>query len=273
MENNGFFTNGSSALKLDEFAAHLNECDYSLCTKRAYIDSVKSFSAHGFTVWTPQNAVAYRDMLVAEKKKPRSINLMIAALNNYAKWQGQDGIKGVKINDEPFAVDGMEIDDYHALLDNLLKDEKYHWYIAIKLLASTGMRIGEATSVTYGDFRRGYATVWGKGGKERTVFFSHTLRETLYMFIKDKPDSERMIPYGTHYVREAFRRIKKRYGLECNTNPHEYRHFFARELYDKTNDAALLKGLLGHESIVTTSHYIKKTGKQAMRMLAKNQNW
>lgn len=273
MENYGFITNGSSALKLDEFAAHLNECDYSLCTKRAYLDSVKSFSAHGFTVWTPQNAVAYRDMLVAEKKKPRSINLMIAALNNYAKWQGQDGIKGVKINDEPFAVDGMEIDDFHALLDNLLRDEKYHWYIAVKLLASTGMRIGEAISVTYGDFRRGYATVWGKGGKERTVFFSHTLRETLYMFIKDKPDSERMIPYGTHYVREAFRRIKKRYGLECNTNPHEYRHFFARELYDKTNDAALLKGLLGHESIVTTSHYIKKTGKQAMRMLARNQNW
>lgn len=267
------YTIGTSALKLDEFKEHLDKLDYSQYTKRAYLDSVRSFIIHGFEIWTPQNAVAYRDMLVAEKKKPRSINLMIAALNSYAKWIGQKGIKGVKINDDPFAVDGMEIDDYHLLLDHLLKDEKYHWYIAVKLLAGTGTRIGEATQITYGDFRRGYATVWGKGGKERTVFFSHTLRETLYLYTKDKPNEERMIPYGPHYVREALRRIKKRYGIRCKTNPHEYRHFFARELYDQTKDAALLKGLMGHESIATTSHYIKKTANQAMKMMAKNQNW
>ena len=121
--------------------------------------------------------------------------------------------------------------------------------------------------------KRGYATVWGKGGKERTVFFSHTLRETLYLYTKDKPDEEKMIPYGPHYVREALRRIKKRYGLKCKINPHEYRHFFAREMYDQTKDEALIKGLLGHESIATTSHYIKKTSKQAMRMMARNQTW
>jgi len=266
-------TKENTMIDIKKYKEFLDGCDFSACTKRTYLDSVRSFIMHGFEEWTPQNAVAYKNMLIAENKKPRSINVMIASLNHYAKWQGQKGIKGVKINDEPFAVNGMEIDDFHNLIDHLLADGKYHWYIALKVLAGTGMRIGEATQVTYGDFKRGYATVWGKGGKERTVFFSHTLRETLYMYVAGKPENEHVIPYNPHYVREAFRRIKNRYGIKCKTNPHEYRHFFAREMYDQTKDVALLKGLMGHESIATTSHYIKKTSKQAMRMYAHAQNW
>lgn len=261
-------------IKLKEFTEYLDGCDYSKITRRAYVDGVRSFIIHGFEEWTPQNVTAFREMLVAERKKPRTINLMVHALNTYAKWEGlEERVKGVKINDEPFAINGMEIDDFHNLVDRLLADGKYHWYIALKLLAGTGMRIGEAIQVTYGDFKKGYAKVWGKGGKERTVFFSHTLRETLYMYLIDKSDSDRLIPYGTHYVREAFRRIKYRYNVACKTNPHEYRRFFAREMFDQTKDIALLKGLMGHSNISTTSQYIVKTSSQALRMYAHAQTW
>jgi len=271
--NNNFTTLGSSALQLDEFANHLSTFDYSPKTLECYIDGIRDYHRHGFSEISLQNEYKYREMLIKEGKKARTINARIHALNTYNKWLGLPIIKLMRINEDPFVQNAMEITDFHRLVDNLLTDGKYCWYIAIKLLASTGMRIGEAVGVTYGDFRRGTCTVFGKGGKERTVFFSHSLRETLFLYTKDKPDNERMIPYNPHYVREALRRVKQRYGLHCNASPHEYRRFFAREMYDATQDMALVKGLLGHENMATTSHYVRKTENQALRMFARSQNW
>lgn len=264
---------GSSALRLDDFTLHLGTIDYSQKTRSHYTDGLKDFYAHGFSEITTENELKYKQMLINEGKKGNTVNARIHAMNAYNRWMGLPAIKTIKVNEDPFAKNGMELADFHRLVDRLLQDGKYHWYITVKLLASTGMRIGEAVQVKYGDFRQGSALVYGKGQKPRTVYFSHTLRETLFLFIKDKGDDEFMIPYNPHYVREALRRIKIRYGIQCKTNPHEYRHFFARELYDATHDEALLKGLLGHENMKTTSRYIKKTEAQAMKLYARTQNW
>jgi integrase len=266
-------TNGSSALKLDEFAAHLDGIDYSQRTRQSYIDGLRDFHRHGFTEVTELNEYKYRDMLMAEGKKGKTVNARIHALNAYNKWIGLPTIKEIKINEDPFVRGGMELNDFQRLTDRLLKDGNYRWYIIIKLLAGTGMRIGEAVQVTFGDFRQGSCTVYGKGNKPRTVYFSHILRETLFFFIQNKPDNEKMIPYSTAYVREALSRIKERYGMECKVNPHEYRRFFAREMFEATHDIALLKGLLGHQDVKTTSHYIRKTEAAAMKMYARSQNW
>ena len=267
------FTEGSSALRLDEFATHLNGIDYSPMTRNLYIDGLRDYHRHGFKEITPENEFAYRDMLISEGKKGATVNARIHALNAYNRWIGLPTLKTIRVNEDAFIKDGMELADFHRLVDRLLQDGKYHWYITVKLLASTGMRVGEATQVRYGDFRKGACTVYGKGQKPRTVYFSHSLRETLFLYTKDKSDDERMIPYDPHYVREALRRIKLRYGIVCKTSPHEYRRFFAREMYDATQDIALLKGLLGHENLKTTSHYIKKTESQAMKLFARSQNW
>lgn len=263
----------SSPIYIDKFREHLIVNDYSLCTIKAYIDSIEDYIAHGFNEASFILENKYRDILKSEGKKGKTINLRISALNVYNKWVGLPCLALIRVNEDPFAVNGMELDDYFYLLDCLLKDEKYHWYVIIKLLASTGLRIGEATYVTYGDIRKGSCMVYGKGGKPRTILFSHALRETLYMYIKDKADEEKVIPYTTNYVRTAMMNMKKRYHLNVCCSPHEFRRLFARQMYESTHDEALVKGLLGHESISMTSHYIKKTEKQAMRLYARSQNW
>lgn len=255
------------------FKEWLEKQELAELSRRAYLNAVRSFMLHGFEEWTVQNGMRYRQMLVDEDMKPASINLMVSGLNRYAKWEGKETIKRVKVNEEPFAVDGMEVEDFHRLIDRLLEKGKYNWYIAVKLLAGTGTRIGEAVQITYGDFRRGHCSVLGKGGKRRTVYFSHALRETLFPYAKDKADSEPMIPYSKGYVRNALLRIKSRYGFTCHVNPHEYRNLFARQMFGQTNDIALLKGLLGHENVKTTSRYIKKTSNEALRLYGRVQNW
>ena len=258
---------------LKTFKDWLDTKDYSDCTYNCYLGGIKDFFAHGFTEITVENELAYRQALINEHKKGNTVNIRIHALNMYNKLVGLPRVNLVKLNREPFAINGMEIEDYQQILNKLLETDKYKWYVAIKLLATTGMRIGEATGVTYGDLRRGYAIVYGKGRKERTVYFSQALKETLYLYIKDKPDDEKIIPHSPHYVRNAFSRIKRRCGLNCKTSPHEYRRFFSREMYEITKDVSLIQGLLGHESIATTSNYVKPTHKNAMNKYYRSQNW
>lgn len=260
-------------LELEAFKNYLVSKNYSPCTCKAYMDGIEDYLRHGFTTISTPEEINYRETLKAEGKKAHTVNLRIAAINTYNRLVGLPLIEQVKINQDPFAVDGMDLDDYYYMLDCLLKDGKYKWYVVVKVLAATGMRIGEASSVTIGDIRRGSCTVFGKGGKERTIYFPHTLQESLFMFIKDKADTDKLIPYGLQYVRTALQNIKRRYGLKCKVSPHEFRRFFSRQMYEATHDAALVKGLLGHESLNMTTHYIKKTQKQALYMYARAQNW
>lgn len=260
-------------IEVEKYVEMLQTKNYSECTRKLYQSGIEDYIRHGFDSISIQEERVYIEMLKKEGKKARTVNARIYALNSYNKWVGLEIIEGVKIADEPFSVNGMDMNDYHYMLDSLLKDGKYQWYIITKVLAGTGMRIGEAMSVTYGDIRKGCCTVYGKGNKERVVYFSHGLQETLYMYIKDKSDDEKVIPYSINYVRTAYGNIKKRYGLSVNNNPHEYRRFFARQMYESTHDVALVKGLLGHESVNMTNHYIKKTQNQAMTLYVKAQNW
>ena len=255
------------------FEKHLRGKHYSECTIRAYMDGVRDYVKHGFQTISETEEHLYKEMLKAENFKAKTVNIRIFALNAYNKWAGLPVLESVKINEDPFAVNGMDLEEYYSLLDHLLKDKKYHWYIIIKTLASTGMRIGEASTVTFGDIRRGYCSVFGKGGKERTIYFSHSLQETLYMYIVNKRDDELLIPYSMTYVRTALNNIKKRYHMTCICSPHEYRRLFARQMFESTHDVALIKGLLGHESVNMTTHYIKKTQKQAMKLYSRAQNW
>lgn len=253
-----------------EFLMYQN---YSACTMNAYLEGMDCYVKHGFTSVSFLNGNAFRDMLVAEGKKGKTVNLRVASINAYHKWVGLPIIKAIRINEDPFAKDGMELDDYFYLLDCLLKDGKYEWYVTVKLLASSGLRIGEAVQVTFGDIRRGSCTVYGKGGKPRTAMFSHALRETLFMFIRDKADDDKVIPHTTGYVRNALLAIKRRYHINVCCSPHEYRRLFARQMFETTSDPSLIQGLLGHESLKMTYHYIRKTEKQAIRMYARAQNW
>lgn len=257
----------------EEFKELLNAKPYSQCTRTLYVDGMRDYTRHGFTEINLSDERKYVEMLKTEGKKAATVNARIAALNVYNKKAGIASMEGVKVVKEPFAVDGMDIEDFHYMLDRLLKDGKYHWYMITKVLAGTGMRIGEAMSVTFGDIRRGACQVYGKGGKQRTVYFSHSLQENLHLYMKGKKDDEKLIPYSKHYVRTAYRNIKRRYDIKVKNNPHEYRHFFARQMYEVIQDLALIKGLLGHESINTTSCYIQKTQKRAMTMYAKAQGW
>ena len=107
---------GSSALQLDEFAQHLNSLDYSECTRVLYMDGLKDYHRHGFNEVSIQDEYKYRDMLIAEGKKGKTVNARIHALNSYNRWLGLPIIKEIKVNEEDeyltTGIDGRYCSEY-----------------------------------------------------------------------------------------------------------------------------------------------------------------
>lgn len=70
------------------------------------------------------------------------------------------------------------------------------------------------------------------------------------------------------------REFAVRYGINPSVvHPHAFRHLFAKNFLDHTNDIAFLADLLGHESIETTRNYLRRTSAEQRNELDRIVTW
>lgn len=135
----------------------------------------------------------------------------------------------------------------------------------IDMLASTGMRVGEMVLLNRADinFSERECVVFGKGDKERIVYFDARAKLHLLEYLNSRTDDnpalfvtlraphERIKIGGIeHRLREIGRRlnIQKVY-------PHKFRRTLATMAIDKGMPIEQLQKLLGHQRIDTTLQY------------------
>lgn len=133
-------------------------------------------------------------------------------------------------------------------------------------LLATGMRISEALSLDRDsiafDIRR--ATIVGKGGKKRTVFFSldalHWIKR--YTDLRKDCNPALFVTYGTDPKRlkrgdipRFFKALASAAGVKKHLTPHLLRHTFCTNLRTNGADISLIKELAGHQDIETTARY------------------
>jgi len=144
----------------------------------------------------------------------------------------------------------------------------------LELLYATGMRVGELVSLKTSDINFGanYIIVFGKGSKERIVFFGRKASESLEMYMrKSRPhlvkdfdcDSLFLNKNGTRLSDRSVRRILDKYvktaALSSNISPHTLRHTFATHMLNNGADLKTVQELLGHSSLSTTQIYTHVT--------------
>ena len=148
----------------------------------------------------------------------------------------------------------------------------------IDMLASTGMRIGEMVLLNKADinFNERECVVFGKGNKERVVYFDARTKIHLQNYIESRADDNSAL-FVT--LRSPFERIKiggienrlREMGKRLNidkVHPHKFRRTLATMAIDKGMPIEQLQRLLGHKRIDTTLQYamVKQSNvKQAHR--------
>lgn len=135
----------------------------------------------------------------------------------------------------------------------------------IDLLYSTGIRVGELVNlnITNVDFERRECVVYGKGDKERRVYFDAKAKIHLQNYLATRTDDnpalfvtldaphERLKISG---VEIRVRELGKSLGLS-RIHPHKFRRTMATRAIDKGMPIEQVQKILGHSQIDTTMQY------------------
>lgn len=135
----------------------------------------------------------------------------------------------------------------------------------IDLLASTGMRVGEMVLLNREDinFNERECVVFGKGSKERLVYFDARTKIHLQNYLDSRTDDEQalFVTLKTPYNRLSIGGVEARlrsFGRKLSINkvhPHKFRRTLATMAIDKGMPIEQLQQLLGHQRIDTTLKY------------------
>ena len=135
----------------------------------------------------------------------------------------------------------------------------------IDMLASTGMRVGEMVLLNRNDidFIERECVVFGKGSKERIVYFDARTKIHLQNYLESRVDDNPALFVSLKLphkrlqiggIETRLREFGKKLGLS-KVHPHKFRRTLATMAIDKGMPIEQLQQLLGHRKIDTTLQY------------------
>lgn len=142
--------------------------------------------------------------------------------------------------------------------------------IILELLYASGIRISELVNIKLKDidFKNKSILIFGKGSKERVVYYGEYAEEILNLYLNDSRNkllegiqSEYLIvgkkreKLTTRRIEQIIEEIINKTSLKMNITPHMFRHTFATHLLDQGCDLLVVQELLGHESLSSTEIY------------------
>ena len=178
-------------------------------------------------------------------------------------------LRGLRAPMPPKKIDVPPMESVKAILKTLDRKcyAQHRLHTMILLCLETGLRRGEACSLTLGDVDLDRLTVTvraetTKTGKARLVPLSPAMAQELRKFLRTRPpqwtDTHVFLnETGSAMKPENFTRQVKRLAEKTGIplHPHALRHLCCTEFLRATGDIALTAKLLGHANIRTTSAF------------------
>ena len=135
----------------------------------------------------------------------------------------------------------------------------------IDILVSTGIRVGELVKMNRQDidFQERQCVVFGKGNKEREVYFNARAKIHLLNYINARTDDNPALFVSLHAphtrltiggVESRLRAVGSRAKVH-HVHPHKFRRTMATMAIDKGMPIEQVQRLLGHVRVDTTLHY------------------
>ena len=140
--------------------------------------------------------------------------------------------------------------------------------LALEVLFSTGIRVGELVSIKLDDISlsEGVIKIIGKGNRQRRVFISSEELYALIVFYISQRQyhnagtkvlliNSRGTSASTQFIRSLVRKSGHQANMPQRITPHMFRHSCATHLLEEGVDIRFVQRLLGHHSITTTQIY------------------
>jgi integrase/recombinase XerD len=168
--------------------------------------------------------------------------------------------------------DFLSPEETARLLEAPDPDRPLHWRdrAILEFLYASGARVSELVELPLAalDLDQGFATVFGKGSKERFVPIGEPARRALERYLRDvRPKLDKGAGQGRVFLNARGRPLRResvwaivsdaarRAGIARKVSPHTLRHTFATHLVEGGADLAAVQELLGHADISTTQIY------------------
>ena len=265
-----------------EFAKHLENSDRSPFTIKSYTNDLRTFAtwfqatnseALAPASITPTDLRRYKQCLLQQRRKPKTINRRLATLNSFLKWavnaghmpDGRQPAMPGCVREVPAGPRWLDKKEKYTLVRAVEKYGQVRDVAIVKLLLNTGMRVQELCSLTWQDVRlsdrKGEITVQGKGRKQRQIPLNKDARNALELLNSSGITPETTVvlqgqrgaltPRGVQIMLQKYGQLA---GLEKVT-PHTLRHTFCKEVLDSGRSLYEVAALAGHESLDTTRLY------------------
>lgn len=166
----------------------------------------------------------------------------------------------------------LTVEETNRLLEAADAARPLYWRdrAILEFLYASGVRVSELVELQLSalELEEGFATVFGKGGKERLVPLGQPALRAIGRYLREvRPTLDRgggqarvfLNARGRPLRRETVWALVKvaaqRAGLGKKVSPHTLRHTFATHLVEGGADLAAVQELLGHADISTTQIY------------------
>ncbi len=212
----------------------------------------------------------YIGTLAERGLKDSSIQTHINTLRSFFGWLDSEDlikrnptrkIKSLKI-DRAKARRPLTMEQLERLRDGC---RSYKEKALVEFLVSSGCRLGEIVGLRTDavDWQGRSVVVLGKGGKERTVYFSVRAKLMLQEYLARRKGGDALFassraPYEAmtpRAVERALQKIGERAGEPRRVHPHLLRHTFASNALNAGMDITIIQHLLGHTDPKTTLIY------------------
>lgn len=164
------------------------------------------------------------------------------------------------------AFNEIEVDKLRNIDKSKLGTRALREHAIVDTLVTTGIRVSELCSLNKSDLKDDHtAIVFGKGQKERIIYFSDLSWASVQEYLKSRDDDNEALFVTTKKVDGKYHRVNRKL-VECSIRdmgrdlgihayPHKFRRTVASRLINKGVPIQSVQQVLGHEKIETTMMY------------------
>lgn len=219
---------------------------------------------------------------IQRKWKDKTYNSKIRSLRAFFKWAyeydviHQNPMKRIKETKEEFRMGAVLTPEHREIMRCACRTERE--LALVDLLYSSGGRISEICQLNRDniDFSNRRMVIFGKGRKEREIYFSAQARVHMTDYLKNRTDTnpalfvsdrephQRLSPDGIRYILKQIQsRDSRLFGLRIS--PHTFRRTCGTDMINRGAPAEMVQKKLGHTNIDTTLTCYARISMEAVR--------